>query len=742
MVSPPFKDGDGLSADALSDNGTSVLVHSLGIFGETESGSGGAPGQYYEFSRSGSGWVTSAINPPQSLFPSQKFIAVSPNLGSTLWLLRTGSQSIFAEDLYVREADGSLVEIGSLLPPAAEKGPPAGGYQGFPDYGIDLYYADASADLSHVLFTVSGGTGLTWPGDTTHLEPDDTSLYEYVGRGQARPTLVGVSDGSTIVNGEPRPAGQLISDCGTYLGSLRDDYNAVSADGATVFFTATSRSRCPLDEPSAEAPEANELFARLDQVQTVPISEPSSRACAQCKTPATVADGRREGTFAGASEDGSKVFFLTEQELLSGAEGMNLYEYDFDNPESNEGTGRIVRVSTGSAEPEVQGVARVSEDGSHVYFVARGLLTKGPREGVQGKCLAGLGSAEKLEETGAEEQEAKAEPVTKGSLCRPKQGRDNLYVFERDAAYPGGRVAFIATLAEGDSEDWGAEDLRPVQATPDGRFLVFDSIADLMGGDPIEQSQVFEYDAESEQLARVSIGEGEEPEMKSANENGSVIEAPFYEEGDGPSATEAQTGRAVSDDGSTVMFISGGALTSKVETAEGVTSVYEYHSGGSIDDGAVYLLSDGVNTRNALSNGLDASGQDAFFATADSLLLQDVDTQYDIYDARIDGGFPTPDPPAGCVGEACVNSQLGQQSLPPSAGESFEDVGSSPPLSPLGSVLAGKAVRPLTRAQRLTAALKACKREPRHRRAACESAARRRYGARTAGARKSSRRGK
>ena len=110
-----------------------------------------------------------------------------------------------------------------------------------------------------------------------------------------------------------------------------------------------------------------------------------------------------------------------------------------------------------SAGAEVQGVSRVSEDGSHVYFVAKGRLTKGPREGTGGRCLAELSVGERAEETVAEEneaeEEAKEEPVTAGARCRPREGGDNLYVFQHDAAYPAGHVEFIATLAESDS-DW------------------------------------------------------------------------------------------------------------------------------------------------------------------------------------------------------------------------------------------------------------------------------------------------
>jgi hypothetical protein len=283
--------------------------------------------------------------------------------------------------------------------------------------------------------------------------------------------------------------------------------------------------------------------------------------------------------------------------------------------------------------------------------------------------------------------------------------------------------------------------VRQVQATPDGRFVVFESTADLTGIEST-QPQVFEYDAESEELTRVSVGAGE-AEMENANENGSVIETHDYEEGHGPSATEAETGLAVSEGGSSVLFISGGALTSNVKTVPGVTSVYEYRSEGPISDGEVYLISDGVNTENAFANGLDESGVDAFFVTTDSLLPRDVDTQYDIYDARVDGGFAEPDPLGGC--EGCGGSSLVQQSFGVPASESLTGAGSVSGVSSSGSVSSGSVgvgKVGLSRSGWLRLALRGCARERGRRRVACVSLARRRFGAGSASAKKSSRRGK
>ena len=63
------------------------------------------------------------------------------------------------------------------------------------------------------------------------------------------PSLVGVSDGGTRVNGSVLPAGALISQCGTALGGLDqkagagvpvETYNAIADEGRRVFFTAAA----------------------------------------------------------------------------------------------------------------------------------------------------------------------------------------------------------------------------------------------------------------------------------------------------------------------------------------------------------------------------------------------------------------------------------------------------------------------------------------------------------------------
>jgi hypothetical protein len=756
QVSPPFKDGNRLGGlFGISLDGSRVLGASLGAFAGVQ-GDHTAEGGFYLFSRSPSGWVTSAISPAAASFPAIEFAAASSGLERSMWLARTPSQSMYDEDLYVREPDGQMVEVGPVLPPAQTMGPPAGEEHKFV-YFNSVTVQGFSDDLSHVVFAVRTEHPPLWPGDTTTTKTAGaSSLYEYAGVRQSEPKLVGVSDGSVeragerLAAGEKLPAGTLVSDCGTDLGSEEsgDTYNAVSGDGATVFFTAVGHNvgEC---SGSVTAPEVSELYARVEGHKTVAISEPSFSSCGACETGV-----QAPAAFAGASEDGLQAFFLTSQSLLEGASGMNLYEYDFGAPEEK----RVLRVSTGSLKPEVQGVARVSEDGSHVYFVAKGVLlatgttttTTGSDELTQVTTASGSGNVVEGEQgvegvvtsTGAfavgqtisgagiapgttitrigegflelsvpaeasgtgVALSAGAQPFAVGDVVAgagipvgdtitavsgqtltlsapasasasdvsvtaanreglaPTAGGDNLYVYERDEAHPSGRLGFVATLPPEDHEDWSALDTgRPVQASGDGRFLVFESVKDTPGVD-----QVFEYDAQSEEVVRVSVGQKNYgPGDANADAHASQITA----QGFGPapdSPAKRDTRLALSEDGATVVFGSVAALTAGAETAAAADaqSIYEYHSnlasGGGIGGGDVYLVSDGMDVapgnggvKGAVAEGIDASGEDVFFETADPLVAGDGDTQYDLYDAKVDGGFPLPAVQAGCEGEGC-----------------------------------------------------------------------------------------
>ena len=697
LVTPPYKEGALLLEQpaAISSDGEHVIVGAQGAFAasgnEWFEGNRNADLAVYEMTRTAEGWRPTALTPPATRYPHGAIMAASTadELQTTLWGLATTTVD-FNEDVYLREPGGTFAKVGPGVAPEV-----SGLDLGGSEQELDL--VGASADLTHSVFSIEAraeeGHSNLWPGDTT--EKEAWSLYEYVyaGTRAAEPTLVGVSNSGSLVKDEEA---HLISRCGTQLGSGaehegedHETYNAVSEDGETVFFTAHACS----DEPGE--PEVDELYARVGGARTVKISEPSASDCTACNT--TI--GLQNAVFQGASQNGDQVFFLTEQELLPGQKGMNLYEYDFNGPEH----AKVSLVSGGSTEPEVQGVVRVSENGERVYFVARGKLT----------------GADTV--AGREPEDAK-----------PEEGADNLYVYEPDPAHPGtyytvfvarmlttpeskllttpeeseestlrteeskeeskvGELAFDSafgaeeeaighgasfeeafqiflqvearekndlkgtlgpsgTLAE-DERVWQVEDVRPAQATGDGGVLLFLSSADLTAGDESKVPQLFEYDAVTQTLSRVSIGQG-----GTYSDDGNV--STFHEAAHIPTQTFAGTdlptaelfGSALSGDGSSVFFTSAARLAP--QATSGDTNVYEYREGN------VYLISDGHDASITAENptvkllGSDSSGQDAFFLSADRLVPQDGETQGVLYDAREKAASPRLRSP-GCSGETC-----------------------------------------------------------------------------------------
>ncbi len=228
------------------------------------------------------------------------------------------------------------------------------------------------------------------------------------------------------------------------------------------------------------------------------------------------------------------------------------------------------------------------------------------------------------------------------------------------------------------------------QVTPDGRFLVFNSTADLTPdeGARTEAGQVFEYDVQTGSLVRVSRGQNGHNE----DGNSSVYPATILEQ-DYTIArpTNQFTGLSVSADGAYIYFTSKDGLTSEAES--GVVNVYEYHNG------YVALISDGHDNVSVLGGpavellGTDESGMDVFFRTADQLVPQDTDTQLDVYDARINGGSSQESIGSICSSNSPCSASIGG-SLPGSAPATSRSEGEN--LIPTGPpvLVAHKPVKP------------------------------------------------
>ncbi len=573
MVTPIEKNGAligrpfaGIQEPVISDEGTKLISSSLQCLEGSPSciGQRGNEGATYEFARTPSGWATHPLVPADGALGGAETYttwAADPNHGTSLFSAPAPTQGR-QEDLWTRQAGGELVNVG----PLEEEGRYTGLAPG------DLQYLDewlATADLSNVVYeTIEGGSA--WGFDPSV----ETGLYEYAETDEPQPNpfplMVGVTGG--YEKGKNR---SLVSVCSTKLGTVSNTnakwVGSLSQTGRTVFFKAEGRESegCFNQSTSATAPEVNQLWARVDgevgpekagpglpEAHSVLISAATGAAGSGCTTVECLNSTEEPARFEAATSDGSSVVFASAQQLTDNASqgSENLYESVCAEPcgtpaqEPNAAARELFDVSEAqgggavSGGPRVLGLEALSADGSHVYFVAEGVLTPG-------------------EENHNHEQATENEP--------------NLYVFERDPGHPKGHVAFIATLSPGGAElgdealNWepGNDD---ANVTPDGRFLVFTShraltVDDTRGDGP---AQVYEYDAQTGTLTRVSAGvdgynddglEGQLGAFLSGSSAGDATIVPAH------STINAKTVPArqdptMSDDGSFVFFQSPVAL--------------------------------------------------------------------------------------------------------------------------------------------------------------------------------------
>ena len=113
--------------------------------------------------------------------------------------------------------------------------------------------------------------------------------------------------------------------------------------------------------------------------------------------------------------------------------------------------------------------------------------------------------------------------------------------------------------------------------------------------------------------------------------------------------------RSLSDDGSRLFFDSSDAITPRDNNT--AQDVYEWENGNA------RLISTGTDNDKSLFVDASATGNDVFFVTRQQLVHQDGDGGFDLYDARVNGGFPVPSSTAPCSGDSC---RPGATPAPPS----------------------------------------------------------------------------
>jgi hypothetical protein len=272
-----------------------------------------------------------------------------------------------------------------------------------------------------------------------------------------------------------------------------------------------------------------------------------------------------------------------------------------------------------------------------------------------------------------------------------------LYLWEDGSGQA--RLSYVATLS--------SEDATSAHISPDGRYLAFLSKARQTAYDNAGQSEIYRYDADIGQLACVSCDpEGRSAQTSPAFNNSSEVIVPEHEL------------RNVSSQGQ-VFFQTTEALVPR--DSNGQTDVYEY------EDGTPHLISSGTGGYESVFLDAGQDGNDVFFGTTDSLVSWDIDQNFDVYDARVDGGLPEPPPGViGCEGDSCQPAPTPLDDETP-ASASFNGAGNL--VAPISKPAAKSKAKPLTRAQKLTKALKACKKKKsKKKRAACEQKAKKLYG--------------
>jgi hypothetical protein len=318
--------------------------------------------------------------------------------------------------------------------------------------------------------------------------------------------------------------------------------------------------------------------------------------------------------FLDASVDGTRVFFMTRQALTddSPAGGNKIYMYDATKSGSDQHNLTLMTPQTGGP-VDGDGLIGESTDGHYVYMVVHGQLVRGG----------------------------------------PALNEGGIYLWHD------GEISFIGpaptSSAKREELEFGDE-LFPQQSrvTFDGRHLLFSaqSGAGLTGYDHgqcqttfgIGCRELYVYSADSSTPLQPDIA------CASCNPSGAPatqMASSIVRKNSGGTQASWHLNHAISDDGRFVFFSSAEALVP--QDRNGKSDAYEYD----VTNRTVHLLSSGTDPSDSWFLDASADGSDAFIVTRERLVGWDTDGAYDIYDARINGGFPEPTPANACAGTGC-----------------------------------------------------------------------------------------
>jgi hypothetical protein len=599
MVSPPDKGGIDvrqLHGDSRSSvNGDRITFVSYNKFPGT-GGVGASTSPRYMASRTADGWQTRSVDPP--IGPNPADIGGFTALTGVMHFPQTYSADLeYSAPLSLRIAvtpdaepdrvslyrhrftDNSYELVSKSL--VGPLGP--GGY----GFGSDLPFPRAvTDDAEHIVFE-----------STSRRTPDAPStgskLYEW-DHGDLR--LVSILPNGTPATDPMLGLNASVAMTGTYRGD-----KALSRDGSRIIFTAdqvlgdccTSIGGKLYMRENGGTPAARTLWLSESE-KVVPDPDP------------------KPAWFRDASEDASRVFFTTAEQLVDDDTdaSTDLYMYDLHLPEGH----RLTRLShvadtPGGQVANVRGVVGVSDDGSRVYFAAHGSLTP--------------------------DAEQTQYPVPK------------LYLWDQ------GSLRFITTLSSsgdndtypgGDGSNWN-QDMRAdnlARVSPDGRHLMFRSELDLTSAGTGGTAQLYLYDASTGDLRCMSCVRGG---MATSDGVTAIFSKPPLNIMGYQPRMMVDTDRGVQAYFNTKSPLVPADVNDKVD-------VYRYDQATD----SVALISSGRSAFDSLLAEASPGGKDAFFLTRERLSKWDKDEAIDLYDARVNGGLPDPpDLVPVCQDDSCQN---------------------------------------------------------------------------------------
>jgi len=635
MVSPVDKNGGnilGLYNNTLvgraafeqsSLSGEKITYSSNMSFGDEPSASAG---NQYMGTRGPDGWLVHGISPPRgpSVFGEEPVVSYdfdSPFLGfsedlSSAWVLDDNVVPLTADGI---AGYGNLYRRSNSNDgfEALSISKPAVGFD------PDLEFRDASPDNSHQVFDVRAALTPDAPANETRR------VYDLSG---GKLHLVSVLPNGTAATGESI-TGTKDSD-GGYSANGHNSRTvsvkgALADDGSWIFWSTEASPR--------------RLYVRENPAQTQSALNGSGECTEPAKACTTLvssnaAPSTGKARFWAADPRGSVALFSEN----TGAPGAfdDLYKFD------------ITTKTRSLIAHEVSGVLGASDDLSYIYFVSKENLAAGGTPGGY-----------------------------------------NLYLDHE------GTMSFVATLSALDLGQNAISAvapnpfLRDSRVTPDGRHIAFmssskalsEAVAGYDNTDAVNGNadmEAYLYEAGGELICASCNPSGSRP-------LGGKIPVPYtpFEETTGVWGAawiptwehEQHASRALSDDGKRLFFNSFDALLP--QDNNGVQDVYEWEAQGvggcQKPSGCVSLISTGESAKGSEFVDADAGGNNAFFRTSESIDPRDP-SLIDIYDARVDGGFPLPPRPPECTGDACQGSpEAPRDPTPASAG--FRGAGNPAP---------------------------------------------------------------